>query len=94
MDDEQAPSRRVRESERVFVAEGILSERHSISVNDAAILLSAMTAARGATPTALASQIIDATVAPDSYPTPYGTSYIEASDRPDRPRRPQTRGRP
>jgi hypothetical protein len=86
MDDEHAPSRQVRESERVPIAEGILCERHGISITDAVILLTAMTDARGTTATALASQIIDATVDPGSYPTPYGTSFI---DSPHRPRRAQ-----
>ena len=56
MDDEQAPNRRMRESEKVPVAEGILCERHGISITDAVILLAAMTAARGTTATALASR--------------------------------------
>ena len=73
MDDEQAPSHQVRESERIPVAEGILCERHSISITDAVILLAGMTDARGTTATTLATQIIDATVDPGSYPTPYGT---------------------
>jgi AmiR/NasT family two-component response regulator len=81
MDDEQAPNRRMRESEKVPVAEGILCERHGISITDAVILLAAMTAARGTTATALASQIIDATVDPGSYPMPYGISFVEPSQR-------------
>ena len=81
MDDEHTPSRQVRESEKVPVAEGILSERHGISITDAVILLAAMTAARRTTATALASQIIDATVDPGSYPTPYGTSFVDPSPR-------------
>ena len=81
MDDEQAPNRRMRESEKVPVAEGILCERHGISITDAVILLAAMTAARGTTATALASQIIDATVDPRSYPMPYGTSFVDPSHR-------------
>jgi hypothetical protein len=81
MDDEQAPSRQARESERVPIAEGILCERHGISITDAVILLAAMTAARGTTAAALASQIIDATVDPGSYPMPYGTSFVAPSHR-------------
>jgi hypothetical protein len=86
MDDEHAPSRQLRESDKVPVVEGILSERHGISIPDAIILRAAMTAARGTTATALASQIIDATIDPGSYPTPYGTSFI---DSPHGPRRAQ-----
>jgi AmiR/NasT family two-component response regulator len=81
MDDEQAPNRRMRESEKVPVAEGILCERHGISITDAVILLAAMTTARGTTATALASQIIDATVDPRSYPMPYGTSFVDSAHR-------------
>ena len=81
MDDDRAPNRRMRESEKVPVAEGILCERHGISITDAVILLAAMTAARGTTATALASQIIDATVDPRSYPMPYGTSFVDPSHR-------------
>jgi AmiR/NasT family two-component response regulator len=81
MDDEQAPNRRMRESEKVPVAEGILCERHGISITDAVILLAAMTAARGTTAPALASQIIDATVDPGSYPMPYGTSFVDSAHR-------------
>jgi AmiR/NasT family two-component response regulator len=81
MDDEQAPSRQVRESDRVPVAEGILCERHGISIADAVILLAAMAAARGTTATALASEIIDATVDPGSYPTPQGTAFVDPSWR-------------
>jgi AmiR/NasT family two-component response regulator len=58
MNDEQAPSRQVRESERVLIAEGILCERHGISITDAVILLAAMADARGKTATTLASQIM------------------------------------
>jgi hypothetical protein len=81
MDDEQAPSRQVRESDKVPVADGILCERHSISITDAAILLAAMTTARGSTAIELAAQIIDANVDPCSHPTPYGTSFVDASPR-------------
>jgi hypothetical protein len=81
MDDEHAPSHQVRDSDKVPVAEGILCECHDISITDAVILLAAMTAARGTTATALASQIIDATVDPGSYPTPYGTSFVDPSGR-------------
>jgi hypothetical protein len=72
MDVEHAPSRQVRESDKVPVAEGILCERHGISITDAVILLAAMTAARGTAATALASQIIDATVAPARTRRPTG----------------------
>ena len=41
MDDEQGPNRRLRESEKVPVAKGILCERHGISITDAVILLAA-----------------------------------------------------
>jgi hypothetical protein len=90
MDDEQAPRRQVRESERVPIAEGILCERHGISITDAVILLAAMTDARGTSATALATQIIDATVDPGSYPTPYGTSFVEPR-RDDQRKTPHTR---
>jgi hypothetical protein len=79
MDHEQTPHRQDRESDKVPVAEGILCERHGISITDAVILLAAMTAARGTTASALAAQIIDATVDPGSYPTPYGTSFVDPS---------------
>ena len=81
MDDEHAPSHQVRRGERVPVAQGILSERHGISIADAVILLAAMTSARGETPLRLATQIIDATVEPDSYPMPLGTSFVDPSPR-------------
>jgi hypothetical protein len=81
MDDGHAPSRQVRESDEVPVAEGILCERHGISIIDAVILLAAMTEARGITATGLASQIIDATVDPGSYPMPYGTSFVDSAHR-------------
>jgi hypothetical protein len=46
------------------------------------ILLAAMTEARGITATGLASQIIDATVDPGSYPTPdYGISFVDPSHK-------------
>jgi hypothetical protein len=78
-DDEHAPSHEVRHGERVPVAQGILSERHGISIADAVILLAAMTSARGATAYRLATQIIDATVDPGSYPMPLGTSFVDPS---------------
>ncbi len=77
MDDEHTPSHHIRESDRAPIAEGILCERHGISITDAVILLAAMTDARGTTATALATQIIDATVDPGSYPTPYGTAFVD-----------------
>ena len=81
MDDEHAPSHQVRLGERVPVAQGILSERHGISIADAVILLSAMTSARGETPLRMAAQIIDATVEPGSYPMPLGTSFVDPAPR-------------
>ena len=77
MDDVHAPSRQVDHRERVPVAQGILAERHGISIADAEILLAAMTSARGVTPHRMATQIIDATVEPGSYPTPLGISFVD-----------------
>ncbi len=77
MDDEHAPSHQVRHGERIPVAQGILSERHGISIADAVILLAAMTSAREVTPLRMATQIIDATVDPGSYPMPLGTSFVD-----------------
>jgi hypothetical protein len=75
MDNEQAPSRQVGESERVPLAEGILCEPHGISIADAVILLAAMTdaAARPRPPWRPRSSTVD----PGSYPTPYGTAFVE-----------------
>jgi hypothetical protein len=78
-DDEHAPSHEVRHGERVAVAQGILSERHGISIADAVILLAAMTSARGVTAHRMATQIIDATVDPGSYPAPLGISFVDPS---------------
>jgi hypothetical protein len=85
MDDEHAPSHQVRHGERVPVAQGILSERHGISIADAVILLAAMTDARGVTPLRMATQIIDATVEPGSYPMPLGISFVDPSPQAPRP---------
>ena len=79
MDDEHAPSHQVNPAERVPVAQGILSERHGISIADAVVLLAAMTSARGVSPVLMATQIIDATVAPGSYPMPLGISFVDPS---------------
>ena len=87
MDDEHAPSHQVDHGERIPVAQGILSERHGISITDAEILLATMTSARGVTPLRMATQIIDATVEPGRYPMPFGTSFVDPSPpgpRPDR----------
>jgi hypothetical protein len=80
MDSEQAPSTKTHVRDRVPVAEGMLAERHGISTEDAALLLDAMAEARGTARLELASQIIDATLAPASYPRPYGTSFVDPSD--------------
>lgn len=84
MDDADAPSRKTHRTNRVPVAQGILAERHGISITDAVILLAAMADARAVPATVLAAQIIDATVDPGSYPTPYGTSFIDPSDKASR----------
>jgi AmiR/NasT family two-component response regulator len=80
MDDEDAPSSKTHRTNRVPVAQGILAERHGISITDAVILLAAMADARAVPAMVLAAQIIDATVDPGSYPTPYGTSFVDPSD--------------
>ena len=85
MDDEHAPSHQVGHAERVPVAQGILSERHGISIDDAVILLAAMTSAREVTPLRMATQIIDATVDPGSYPMPFGTSFVDPGPQVRRP---------
>ena len=81
MDGEHAPSHQVSPAERVPVAQGILSERHGISIADAVVLLAAMTSARGVSPVLMATQIIDATVEPGSYPMPLGISFVDPSSR-------------
>ena len=56
------------------------------------ILLAATTAVRGTIATALASQIIDASVDPCSYPMPYATSFVDPSTGPSaRKREPSAR---
>jgi hypothetical protein len=84
MDDGGAPSRKTPRTQRVPVAQGILAERHGISITDAVILLAAMADARAVPATVLAAQMIDATVDPGSYPTPYGTSFVDPSNRASR----------
>jgi hypothetical protein len=80
MDSEQAPSSKTHVRDRVPVAEGMLAERHGISTEDAALLLDALAEARDTTRLDLASQIINATLAPDSYLRPYGLSFVDPSD--------------
>ena len=65
MNGEFAPSLDMSESGRLVVAQGILSERHGISLADAARLLIALAGVGGLSPTGVASQIIDATIRPD-----------------------------
>jgi hypothetical protein len=85
MDDEHTPSHQVRRGERVPVAQGILSERHGLSIADAVVLLAAMSDARGVSPLLMAAQIIDATVEPESYPMPLGTAFVDPAQQVRRP---------
>ena len=66
------------------MAQGILAERHGVSITDAVILLAAMADARTVPAMVLAAQIIDATVHADSCQTPYGTSFVDPSAKASR----------
>jgi hypothetical protein len=70
MDDELALRYDIGESDQVYLAESILSERHGISLVDAARLLIALADVGDVSPVRVATQIVDATIRPDAYPVP------------------------